>query len=135
MGFKDTLAKKYADAYLTKYGDRITQVQGRILSIKTSTKTKLLFHHFITVDILVKPDKSKNITRCQYIKKRWFKKPEFMQLSQGHSVVIQGVKGKKGKEDSELITILNVMNLTTKQDLVATGQPQSERIKKQIVRK
>jgi murein L,D-transpeptidase YafK len=135
MGFKDALAKKYADAYLTKYGDRITQVQGRILSIKTTTSTKLFFHHFITVDILVKPEKSKNITRCQYIKKRWFKKPTFMQLNQGHSVVIQGVKGKKGKEDSELITILNVMNFTTKQDLVPTGQPQSERVKKQIIRK
>lgn len=135
MGFRDSLAKKYADAYLTKYGDRITQVQGKILSMKTTTKTRFFFHHYITVDLLVKPEKSKNITRCQYAKKRWFKKPEFMQLSQGHSVVVQGVKGKKGKGDSELISVLNIMNLTTRQDLVKTGQPQSARIKRQIIRK
>jgi hypothetical protein len=135
MGFKDALAKKYADAYLTKYGDRITQVQGKILSMKITNQKKFFFQHVLIVDVLVKPEKSKNITRCQYTKKRWFKEPEFMQLSQGHSVVIQGVKGKKGKDDSELISILNIMNLTTKKDLVATGQPQSQRIKRQMVRK
>jgi hypothetical protein len=135
MGFKDMLAKRYADAYLKKYGDRITQVQGRILSIKITTKTILWIYHTLTADVLVKPEKSKFITRCQYVKKQWFKKPKFMQLVQGHSVVVQGVKGKKGKDNSELISILNIMNMTTKQDLVPTGQPQSQRIKKQMVRK
>jgi hypothetical protein len=135
MGFKDILAKRYADAYLKKYGDRLTQVQGRILSVKTNTKSKFWIYNIITVDILVKADNSKNITRCQYVKKRWFKKPAFMQLNQGHSVVIQGVKGKKGKEASEVISILNLMNLTTKQDLVPTGQPQAQRVKRQVIRK
>lgn len=135
MGFKDMLAKRYADAYLKKYGDRITQVQGRILSIKITTKTTLWVYHVFTADVLVKPEKSKFITRCQFKKKQWFKKPKFMQLSQGHSVVIQGVKGKKGKENSEIISILNIMNMTTKQDLIPTDQPQSQRVKRQIVRK
>lgn len=135
MGFKDTLAKKYADSYLKKYGDRITQVQGRVLSVKINTKRKFFIRNIITVDVLVKPDNSKTITRCQYIKKRWFKKPTFMQLSQGHSIVIQGIKGKKGKEDREIVSIINVMNLTTKQDLVKTDQTQAQRIKRQIVRK
>lgn len=135
MGFKDVLAKRYADAYLKKYGDRITQVQGRILSIKISKKSKLWIYNIITVDILVKPENSKSITRCQYVKKRWFKKPTFMTLNQGHSVVIQGVKGKKGKEDRDIVAVLNIMNMTTKQDLVKTDQPQSQRIKRQVVRK
>jgi hypothetical protein len=135
MGFKDKLAKRYADAYLKKYGDRITQVQGRILSVKITEKTILWIYHKLTVDVLVKPEKSKFVTRCQYFKKQWFKKPKFMQLNQGHAVIIQGVKGKKGKDNSELITILNIVNMTTKQDLVPTGQPQSQRIKRQMIRK
>lgn len=135
MGFKDALAKRYADAYVKKYGDRITQVQGRVLSVKISTKCKLWIYNILTVDVLIKPEKSKVITRCQFNKKAWFKKPTFMQLNQGHSVVIQGVKGKKGKEDSEIISILNLMNLTTKQDLVPTDIPQADRFKRQMVRK
>lgn len=135
MGFKDMLAKRYSDAFLKKYGDRITQVQGRILSVKETVKTILWVYHVIKVDVLVKPERSKNVTRCQYTKKQWFKKPTFMPLSQGNLVVIQGVKGKKGKEDSELISILNVMNLTTKQDLIPVDQPKVQRMKRQIVRK
>jgi hypothetical protein len=135
MGFKDALAKKYSEAYLNKYGDRITQVQGRVLSIKVSTKTVLWIYHKLIVDVLVKPESSKVVMRCQYSKKRWFKKPAFMTLNQGHSVIVQGVKGKKGKEDRDIITIMNIINFTTKQDLVPTGQPQAQNIKRQIVRK
>jgi hypothetical protein len=135
MGFKDSLAKKYSEAYLNKYGDRITQVQGRVLSIKVSTKTVLWIYHKLIVDVLVKPESSKVVMRCQYKKKKWFKKPPFMTLNQGNSVLVQGVKGKKGKEDRDIITIMNIMNFTTKQDLVPTGQPQAQNIKRQIVRK
>lgn len=98
MGFKDMLAKRYTDSFLKKYGDRITQVQGHILSVKVTTRTILWIYHIFKVDVLVKPDRSKNIIRCQYSKKQWFKKPAFMSLSQGHMVLIQGIKGKKGKE-------------------------------------
>lgn len=122
MSFKETLAKKYADAYLRKYGDRLTQTQGHVLSVKLTTKSILWLYHIIKVDVLVKPERSKAIVRCQYKKSQWFKKPAFMQLNQGHLVLIQGLKGKKGKEKSDLIQILNVRNLTTKKDLVPVEQ-------------
>ncbi len=32
MGFKDKLGKYYSDAYMQKYGDRMTSVSGTILS-------------------------------------------------------------------------------------------------------
>jgi hypothetical protein len=45
-----------------------------------------------------------------------------MQLSQGHLIVVVGVKGKKGKENSDVVKILNINNLTTKKELTPTGQ-------------
>lgn len=123
MGFKETIAKKYADSYYKKYGDRITQVQGRILSVKVTTKTILWVFNILTADVVVKLDRTKAVSRCQYKIKKWFKKPTFMNLAQGHSVVVQGIKGKKGKEDRDVISIANIRNLTTKQDLVEVDQP------------
>lgn len=122
MSFRDTLAKKYADSYLKKYGDRLTQLQGHVLSVKVTTKTILWIYNILTVDVLVKPERSKAVTRCQYKKKQWFKKPSFLTLKQGNMVVIQGLKGKKGKENSDIISILNVRNLSTKEDLVPMDQ-------------
>ncbi|MCX7885361.1 MAG: hypothetical protein N2448_10100 [Caloramator sp.] len=135
MSFKETLAKKYAEAYMTKYGDRLAQVQGHVLSVKVSTKTILWIFHILKVDILIRPERSKFVVRTQYIKKQWFKKPEFMQLSQGNLVIIQGVKGKKGKENSETIQVLNIMNLTTKKDLIPIDRDKIKKIQqKQIIR-
>jgi hypothetical protein len=134
MGFRDTLAKKYADAYFKKYGDRMTQVQGHILSVKIIEKTILWIYHKIQVDLVVKPERSKAIARCQYKKNLWFKKPSFLQLNQGHLVLIQGVKGKKGKENSDIIQILNVRNLTTKKDLIAVDQKVQKVQQKQFVK-
>ncbi len=122
MSFKEKLAKAYTNAYVDKYGDRLTQVQGHVLSVKITTKTILWIYNIIKVDVLVKPERSKAIARCQYKQKRWFKKPSFIQLNQGHLVVIQGLKGKKGKENSDVLKILNVRNLTTKKDLVPVDQ-------------
>ena len=51
-------------------------------------------------------------------KNKWFKKPNFIPVSQGNLVVVQGLKGKKGKENREIVEILNLMNLTTKRDLI-----------------
>ncbi len=34
MGFKEKLGSYYTEAYLKKYGDRITQVQGNVISAK-----------------------------------------------------------------------------------------------------
>lgn len=128
MSFRETLAKKYTDAYLKKYGDRLTQVQGHVLSVKVTTKTILWIYHIIKVDILIRPERSKTVIRSQYKKKQWFKKPEFMQLNQGNLVIIQGLKGKKGKENSELISVINIMNLTTKKDLIPVDKQKLKRI-------
>ena len=122
MGFKDALAKRYADSYLKKYGDRLTQLQGHILSVKITTKTILFIFHKLKVDLLVKPASSKAVIRCQYNKNQWFKKPPFMPIAQGNLVIIQGMKGKKGKENSDLIQVINIKNLTNKKDLVKTDQ-------------
>ncbi|MBU3190557.1 hypothetical protein K9O30_15425 [Clostridium bowmanii] len=125
MGFKDKLTNSYTQAYLKRYGDRLTQAQGRVLSIKVEEKNR--FYEFLeyfrifyklTVTILVKADGSKSIAKCVYNKKRWFKKIKFISVLQGHSVVIQGMKGKKGKEKREQISIVNIRNMTTKKDLV-----------------
>lgn len=134
MGFKDTLAKKYADAYLTKYGDRLTQVQGHVLSIKILENTVLGVFHKLQVDLVVKPERSKAIARCQYKKKQWFKKPKFMQLNQGHMVVVQGLKGKKGKENSDVLSVLNIRNLTNKKDLIPVDQKMQKVQQKQFIK-
>lgn len=134
MGFKDTLAKKYADAYLTKYGDRLTQVQGHILSVKFIEKTVLGIFHKLQVDLVVKPERSKAVTRCQYKKNQWFKKPQFMQLNQGHLVLVQALKGKKGKENRDVLSIINVRNLTTKKDLVQVDQKIQKVQQKQFIK-
>lgn len=118
MGLKAKLTEHYTNSYLKKYGDRITQAQGKVISVKVEEKAILWIFHKLTVTILIKPERSKNILKCVYKKNRWFKKPEFITVSQGHSVVIQGLKGIKGKANSELIQILNVMNMTTKKHLV-----------------
>ena len=41
MGFKDKMTKYYSDAYMNKYGDRMTSVSGTVLSVKTETKSFL----------------------------------------------------------------------------------------------
>ncbi|KGO13340.1 hypothetical protein [Clostridium botulinum] len=118
MGFKEKLGSYYTEAYLKKYGDRITQVQGNVISAKVEKKSILWILNKITVTLLVKPERSKNVIKCTYIKKKWFKKPEFINVSQGNFILVQGLKGKKGKENRESIEIINVRNMTTKKDLI-----------------
>ncbi len=125
MGLKEKITKSYANAYLTKYGDRLTQLQGNILSVKITSKTILWIFNKLNVDIVIKPMGSKAIIKCKYKKNRWFKKPVFIQLSQGNLVIVQGLKPKKNKKKentSEAVEILNIRNLTTKKDLVPTDQ-------------
>ena len=117
MGFREKLAKYYQDSYLKKYGDRLTQVRGNILSVKGEEKAILWIFHKIRAVLIVRPERSKGVVTCIYKKNRWFKKPAFIAISQGNLVMVQGLKGKKGKENRENIEILNVMNLTTKKDL------------------
>jgi len=124
MGFKDKLSQGYTNAFMNKYGDRVTQVQGRALSVKTVEKSFLGILNTIIVTIVVKQDNARTIATCVYKKKRWFKKPLFIPISQGHSLIIQGLKPdyskkkKKNKKIKDHISIMNVMNLTNKKDLV-----------------
>lgn len=125
MGIKEKFTKRYADSYLKKYGDRITQVQGNVVSIKVEAKSILWIFHKLRITILVRPERSKSVVKCIFKKNKWFKKPSFITITQGNLVVVQGMKGIKGKEDREHIQIMNVRNLSTKKDLVPTdGKPQ-----------
>ncbi|GAA0767543.1 hypothetical protein [Clostridium subterminale] len=137
MGFKDKLSQSYSNAFINRYGDRITQVQGRALSVKTEEKSFIGILNTIIVTIVVKQDSARTIATCVYKKKRWFKKPEFIPVSQGHSLLIQGLKPdyskkkKKKKKFKDYISIMNVMNLTNKRDLVPVegGQKKIQRVK------
>lgn len=130
MGFKEKLSKNYADAYLKRYGDRLTQVQGNAVSVKVEEKTILWIFHKIKVTILVRPDRSKTVVKCTYKRNRWFKKPTFIPVSQGNLLIIQGLKGKKGKENREQIEIMNVRNLSTKKDLVPVEGDKGQKIQR-----
>ena len=139
MGLKEKLTNSYANAYLTKYGDRLTQLQGNILSVKITSKTILWIFNKLRVDMVVKPQGSKAIAKCCYKKNRWFKKPVFIQLNQGNLVIVQGLKPKKKKKNnisnaSEAIEVINVRNLSTKKDLVPVDQKVQKVQQRQFIR-
>lgn len=69
MSFKDKIAHYYTKSYLKKYGDRLTQVQGTAISVKIKRKTILWIFNKLEVSLLVRPERSKNIVRCSYVKK------------------------------------------------------------------
>ncbi|HBW14223.1 MULTISPECIES: hypothetical protein [Proteiniclasticum] len=123
MGFRDKLQKYYADNYMKKYGDRITQAYGSVLSVKVEEKKYLWLFNVLTATIIIKPDGSKNVVRSVYKAKRWFKKPDFINVSQGHVILIQALKGKKGSENSEVLEIKNIRNVTTRKDLFKIDAP------------
>lgn len=131
MGFMEKVNKYYAENYIKKYGDRLSQVQGNVISVKVEEKTILGIFHKLTVTLLVKPDRSKNIVKCTYKKRRWFKKIDFIPVSQGNYVLVQGLKGKKGKENREQLEIMNIRNMTTKKDLVPLEgkEPKVQKVK------
>lgn len=118
MSIREKFAKYYTDTYLKRYGDRLTQIQGNVVSVKIEEKAILWIFHKLTATLIIKPDRSKTVVKCLYRKNRWFKKPEFITINQGNLLLVQGLKGKKGKESRELITIMNIRNLSTKKDLI-----------------
>ena len=61
---KTKLAQSYTNAYLNKYGDRLTQLQGRVLSIKSETKSFIGILNWITVTIVLKPEAKKYFHLC-----------------------------------------------------------------------
>jgi hypothetical protein len=138
MGFQEKLQNYYAKKYLKKYGDRLTQVQGNVVSTKVTEKSILGLMHKINVTIIVRPDRSKTIISCTYKKNRWFKKPEFIPITQGNLLIVQGLKSdksKKAKKDTkEGISIINIRNMTTKRDLVPIegGAPKVQRQVKRL---
>jgi hypothetical protein len=118
MSIKEKFSKYYTDTYLKRYGDRITQVQGNVVSVKIEEKTILWIFHKLKAVLIVKPDRSKSVVKCVYNKNRWFKKPSFITINQGNLLIVQGLKGKKGKGEREAISIMNIRNLSTKKDLI-----------------
>lgn len=128
MSFKEKMQKYYTDSFMKKNGDRLTQIQGNVISIKVELKAVLWIFHKLTATVLVKPDRSRNIVKCVYRRNRWFKKPEFMTLNQGNLVIVQGLKSTSGKKDDkkEYIQIMNIRNMNTKKDLVKIDGDQSQ---------
>ncbi|MCR4943221.1 MAG: hypothetical protein K5986_01915, partial [Clostridium sp.] len=92
-----------------------------------------LFHRLV-VDFVIKPEIGKAIVKARYKKLRWFKPVDFIQVSVGHKVMIMGLKGVKGKKDSEILQVQNVLNLTTKKDLIPVDHSQLKRSRQQAGR-
>ena len=119
MGFKDKMTKYYSDAYMEKYGDRMTSVAGTILSVKTEVKSILGIFNKLHVFLVVKPEVGKQVVKCEYKQNKWFK------------VIIMGLKGIKGKANSENILVSNIANLTTKKDLHPFDHSQIKKARQQ----
>ena len=134
MGFKDKMTKYYSDAYMEKYGDRMTSVAGTVLSVKTEVKSILGIFNKLHVFLVVKPEVGKQVVKCEYKKNRWFKKPQFIDVNQGHKVIIMGLKGVKGKANSENVLISNIANLTTRKDLHPFDHSQIKKARQQATR-
>ncbi|MDP4177047.1 MAG: hypothetical protein Q8900_01740 [Bacillota bacterium] len=130
MSFKENLNKRYTDVFLKKYGDRLNQIQGNVISIKIEEKSILWIFNKINVTILLRPDRSKNVVKCVYNKKRFFKNPPFIPISQGNLLIVQGLKGKSGKANREQIEIMNIRNLTNKKDLIPIEGQSGQNIKR-----
>ena len=131
MGFKDKMTKYYSDAYMEKYGDRMTSVAGTILSVKTEVKCILGIFNKLHLFLVVKPEVGKQVVKCEYKQNKWFKKPQFIDVNQGHKVIIMGLKGIKGKANSENILVSNIANLTTKKDLHPFDHSQIKKARQQ----
>lgn len=117
MGIKNKFEEYQMETFMEQHGDRLTPVYGNVLSVKVDRKKKFFLWHLLTVNLVVKPAGSRNVTRCHY-KKSGFKLPAFINIRQGNEVLVQGIKGEKGKESSEVVTIMNVVNITDRTQLV-----------------
>ena len=109
----------------------MTSVAGTILSVKTEVKSILGIFNKLHVFLVVKPEVGKQVVKCEYKKNRWFKKPQFIDVNQGHKVIIMGLKGVKGKANSENVLISNIANLTTRKDLHPFDHSQIKKARQQ----
>lgn len=130
MGFKDKFDKYFRDSYFEKYGDRIASANGTVVSIKIVEKNYLIAHRLVA-DLVIKPDMSKSVVKARYKKLSWFKKVKFIPISMGHKVMIMGIKGVKGKKDADIILLQNILNLTTKKDLIPIDHSQIKKSRQQ----
>lgn len=136
MGFKDKMSEYYTKSYMQKYGDRMISFAGSVISVKIEEKSFLgFFNNRIIATLIVKPDSKAAVTKCVYNKRQWFKKPTFIPISQGHKVVIMGLKGVKGKENTEIVQLMNVCNLTNNQDLVPVDHSQFKKVRQKAGRR
>lgn len=133
MGFKDKLNKYFQDSYMEKYGDRVASASGTVVSVKFTEKNYIVIKKLV-VDFVIKSDVSKGVVKATYKKNRWFKKPEFIPVKIGHKVIIMGLKGIKGQKDSDVIAIQNVLNLTTRRDLLPFDHSQLKKSKQQATK-
>ena len=104
MGFKDKMTKYYSDAYMNKYGDRMTSVSGTVLSVKTETKSFLGIFNRLNVWLVV------------------------------NKVIVMGNKGEKGKANSEVVIASNIANLTTRKDLHPFDHSQIKKARQQATK-
>ncbi|WP_244833620.1 hypothetical protein [Clostridium sp. BJN0001] len=132
MSLKDKFNGYFQSVYMQKYGDRITSNQGTVLSVKLVEKNYFIIK-LLSAELVLKPQVGKGIVKCYYNKKRWFKKPEFITLKQGHKVIIMGLKGAKTtkKHSIEDIQVINIINLTTNKDLVPVDHSQIKKARQQ----
>lgn len=133
MGFKDKLNKYFQDSYMEKYGDRVASASGTVVSVKFTEKNYIIIKKLV-VDFVIKSDVSRGVVKATYKKNRWFKKPEFIPVKIGHKVIIMGLKGIKGQKDSDVIAIQNVLNLTTRRDLLPFDHSQLKKSKQQATK-
>lgn len=134
MGFKDKMTSYFSEAYMQKYGDRMTSISGTVLSIKVEEKNILGIMRIFNAYIIIKAETGKGVVKTEYKKKRWFKKPEFIDIKQGHKVIIMGIAGEKGKKNSDVVNVSNVANLTTKKDLHPFDHSQLKKARQQATR-
>ncbi|MFT8350728.1 hypothetical protein [Clostridium saccharoperbutylacetonicum] len=136
MGLKEKLSNKFGNyfqnAYIEKYGDRITSISGTVLSVKLIEKSYIIFNRLM-VELVIKPEVGTKIVKCWYKKNRWFKKPEFIPVKQGNKVIVMGVTGDREskKENSQEVQIMNLLNLTTKKDLIPIDHSQLKKSRQQ----
>ena len=133
MGLKDKMNKYLQDSYMEKYGDRVASASGTVVSIKFTEKNYLIIRRLI-VDLVIKLDTSRGVTKATYRKNRWFKKPEFIPVKVGHKVIVMGLKGIKGEKDADVIVLQNLLNLTTRKDLAPFDHSQLKKAKQQATK-
>jgi hypothetical protein len=127
MSFKDKLTEMMQQRYLKKYGDRMAAMRGNIINVKITQKSFLFIVHNLRVDILLRPERSKNIVRCYFKKRTFFKKYNLLSLQTGQLIIIQGIKDKKG----EAIQALNIQNLSTKKSIIDMDEVKQKQKKQQ----